>query len=144
MRDALLVRHVERIANPGGLSQSLIDGQRALKRRAVDVLQDEIIRTDIMQRADIRPVQGGNGPRFALEALGKLLVGNFDLNNTVQTVSRALYTSPIPPAPICERTSLRTEAETPSTETSRAQIRANRRPAATPLASGFPKRPQGR
>jgi len=72
MRDALLVRHVERIANPGGLSQSLMDGQRALKRRAVDVLHGEIIRTDIMQRADIRPFQGGNGPRFALEAFGKL------------------------------------------------------------------------
>jgi len=48
MCDALLVRRVERIANPGGLSQSLIDGQRALKRRSVDVLHDEIIRTDIM------------------------------------------------------------------------------------------------
>ena len=53
-------------------------------------------------------VQAGDGPCLAFEALAKLRIlrqvtgKNFDGNCAVGRVSRAQYTSPIPPASSCE------------------------------------------
>jgi hypothetical protein len=53
MRNPLLVRVVERGANLHRIFQGPIEPQRAFKRRALDVLHRQIIRPDIMERADI-------------------------------------------------------------------------------------------
>ncbi len=41
--------------------------QRPAQRHALDVLQDEIARTDIVDLTDMRMVQRGNGARLVLE-----------------------------------------------------------------------------
>ena len=72
MRDALLVRGIERIANLHRILQRLIDRQRPLERRAFDVLHHQIIRADIVELADVGMIQRRNRLRFALESFAEL------------------------------------------------------------------------
>ena len=72
---------------------------------------DTVLVTDVMQRTDVRVIQAGDSLRFALEPLlrmgseencaGKILIATVRSNR----VSRARYTSPIPPAPRGDRIS---------------------------------------
>jgi len=70
----------ERISNLDRNRQRLLERRRALRqairqRLPVEVLQDEVVRalvaTDIMQRADMRMVQCGNGARLTFEAFAQ-------------------------------------------------------------------------
>jgi len=82
------------------------DGQRFLERdsarpvsgypdaggqgRTFHQLHDEIIRPDVVERADVRMIQRGDGACLALEAVAKLGTGNLDRDQAIQGVSRAL------------------------------------------------------
>jgi hypothetical protein len=61
---------------------------------------------DVVQRADVRVVQRGDRLGLALEALAQLLVARqgrriaLMATSRLSRVSRARWTSPIPPAPI--------------------------------------------
>ena len=90
MSDALLVCSVQRIANLRGILQRLIERQRPLQRRPLDVLHNQVIRSDIVQRADVRMVQRSDSPRFALEAFAELALGNFQGDDAVQSTVAGL------------------------------------------------------
>ena len=72
MGDALFVRGVECIANLRGVLQGLIEGQGPLERSALDILHDQVIGTNIVQRTDVGMIQRANGASFALESLAEL------------------------------------------------------------------------
>ena len=80
--------------------------QRAAQRRAVDVLHHQVVRADVVQRADVRMVQRGDRARLLLETIA--LCSPFScLMATMRSrrVSRAFQTSPMPPAPSADRIS---------------------------------------
>jgi hypothetical protein len=79
------VRGVERFANLDRIFQRWIEGQWSLERRTLDVLHHQIIRTDIMQRADVRVIQCRDDARFAFEALGEFGFGDFQRDDAVQS-----------------------------------------------------------
>ncbi len=84
MRDALLVRGIQGVANLTGVFQRPINRQRPLERRALDVLHHQIVRTNVVKLADVGMVQGRHGAPFTLEALRELFVYHLDCNNAVQ------------------------------------------------------------
>jgi hypothetical protein len=85
------------------------------ERLAIQQFEDEIIdvalASDVVEAADVRMVQCGNGPGLASEPgarpASRASVGASTFSATARSsrVSRARYTSPIPPAPISETTS---------------------------------------
>ena len=82
--DPFAMRRVERIRNLRRQPQRLPNRHRTLERPPVDVLHHEIIRPDVVQRADVRMIQRGNGACFPLEALGELLARNLDRHGAVE------------------------------------------------------------
>ena len=52
--------------------------QRSFDGSALDVLHHQVVRADVVERADVRVVEGGDGTGFALEALGELVFGDLD------------------------------------------------------------------
>ena len=89
MRDALAVSGFER----GGDTQRQPDcfrrRKRAARRSALDVLHDQVIRADIVERADVGMIQRGDGAGFALEAIGKLVRAELDRHVAIQPRYRA-------------------------------------------------------
>jgi hypothetical protein len=76
MRDARAVRRVERARDFRGRAQQLGQRQRSaleppLQRLSLDVFHHEIVAAvlaaDVVDRADMRVVEGGNRARFTLE-----------------------------------------------------------------------------
>ncbi len=102
MRDAFFVRGVEGIADLRGVFQRLVERQRAFERRPVDKLHHQIVGSDVVQVADVGMIERGDGAGLALETLVE-----FVLRATMRSrrVSVALYTSPMPPAPMGARIS---------------------------------------
>ena len=84
MHDALLVGGVECIANLRCVLKSLSDRQRTPEYSAFDVLHDQVVRPDIMQRANVGVIQGSYCVRFALESFGELFVRNLDRDHAIQ------------------------------------------------------------
>ena len=77
MDDALAVRLVERVGDLGRDLQRLVERQRPLleargQRLAVEMRHDEVVRAvdvaDVVDAADVRMVERGDGARLALEA----------------------------------------------------------------------------
>ena len=99
MNDSLLVSGMEGVANLGGTLQRRCERQGAGEGRALDALHDQVVGANVVQGANVGVVQGSNGVGFAFETLGELVARNFDGDDAIQRVSRALWTSPIPPAP---------------------------------------------
>ena len=69
---------IERAGDLGGVFQGPIQRKRALKRNTLDEFHDEIAGrigrcTDVVEVANIRMVQGGDGADFAVEALKRSL-----------------------------------------------------------------------
>ena len=58
-----------------------------------------------IELADVRMIQLGDGTSFASETLAEFRGRDLDGDESVEAVSRALYTSPIPPAPTRARSS---------------------------------------
>src|SRR4051812_30760646 len=80
MYDALPVRRVERLADLNAIAHDLVRRERSLcqaigKRFAFEELHHEVIRPAILpyvvQSTDVRMAEGGDGARFACEALLK-------------------------------------------------------------------------
>src|SRR5262249_25895448 len=84
MRDALLVCSVECITNLCCILQRLIDGQRTLEGRALDVLHHQVIRPDIVKLADVEMVQGPDSPPFTLESFAELVLGSLDRHDAIE------------------------------------------------------------
>jgi hypothetical protein len=90
MHDALIVRGFQRGRNLLRNTESFFKWNRTFsdplrQRRALDVLHDEVVRTDIVERADIGVVQSGDGAGFTFESIGELLRRNFDGDIAAQT-----------------------------------------------------------
>jgi hypothetical protein len=106
MDDTGAMRLVERIGRLNRDRQRLIDGHPAFpqairQRLAFEILQheeiDPVLMPDIVQGADVRMIQGGDGARLALEALaGRGIAADMrgedlDRNHSIESrVARAI------------------------------------------------------
>jgi hypothetical protein len=68
MQDAALMRHLERPRDLHRQAHGVGDRHRALKRTAIEVLEHQIVRPDIVNLADMRMVERGNCTRFLFES----------------------------------------------------------------------------
>ena len=114
MGDSLFVRGIERVRNLlFGNDDRFVERNRlALCRCAppasphLHQFHDEVVGANVVESADVGVVQGRNRPSLSLEALAETFGGDFDGDVAAQArVSRARYTSPIPPAPMDARIS---------------------------------------
>jgi hypothetical protein len=85
MDDILAMCGVERVADLDGEAQRLVEWQRTAERGAIDELHDQIVRSDIVQLADMRMIQGSNRPGFTLESIAMLPLQRFDRNRSTET-----------------------------------------------------------
>ena len=96
MHDALFVRGFERIGDLACDGQRLLDRNRAPldalgQRFALHQFHDEVVRADIVQRADIGMIQRGDRAGFALEAVAESLGGDFYGHFTMESgIGRAI------------------------------------------------------
>lgn len=80
-------------------------GQRLASQVLHDDVADVVLRADVIKRTDVGVTQRRDGARFTIETLFRFRilrdVGAEDLMATLRSrrVSRAWYTSPMPPAP---------------------------------------------
>ena len=121
MDDPQPVRLVQGVGDLDAVAQELLGGERALvqplgQRLSLEVLHDEVIAVplaaDVVERADVgvgdlrdrlapRARSAGAGLRSEVRCSGRTLTATV----LSSRVSRARYTSPIPPAPIADRIS---------------------------------------
>ena len=95
MRDVFLVRGLQRRRNLTPQPQHFVERQRTLQRRALHELHDKVVRTDVVQRADVGMVERRHRAGLALEAFGELLLGSLDGDNAVETrISRLPHLTP--------------------------------------------------
>ncbi len=78
MNDAFGMGRLQRIGNVHGVLHGILDRRRHAWRPPFDVLHDKIIRPDIVERADVRMIQSGDGAGLALETFSELRGGSFD------------------------------------------------------------------
>ena len=78
MRDALAVRGGESREDLSREQERTLERQRPGERLAVDQLHDEVVRPDVVERADVRMIERGHGTGFALEPFAELLGGELD------------------------------------------------------------------
>ena len=71
MHDAAAVRGVDGIEDLPREHQGVIELDRARERLPVDVLHDQVVRPDVIERTDMRMVQAGDRVRLALEAFAE-------------------------------------------------------------------------
>ena len=64
--------------------QQLARGVDRSNRRAFHVFHDEVVRTYVIQLADVWMVQGRDGARLPIESIRELLFGNFDGDGSVE------------------------------------------------------------
>jgi hypothetical protein len=76
--DPAPVCRVQRIEYLLRVFDRFVERQRTSERSAFDVLHNQVVRSDIMERADVRMIQGGNGTRLTLKALAELRRRNLD------------------------------------------------------------------
>ena len=84
MRDALVMCRFKRGGDAERQPCSFGRRERAERWSAFDVLHNEVIRADIVERADIGVVEGGDGAGFAQEAVGKLVGAELDRDIAMQ------------------------------------------------------------
>jgi len=100
VRDSLAVRLVERVGDLDGVLQNLFERKRTFleafrQRLPFEMLHHQeisaVLVPDVVEGADVRMVQAGDGASFALEALaqfgsiGKVIRKDFDGNGALQT-----------------------------------------------------------
>src|SRR3990170_5702738 len=105
MRGAFAMRLVERVSYLDGVAQHLLKRQRPFEqsrgqRLTLQILHDEILGArllaDVIEHADVRVLEVGDGFSFALESLAQLgveremLRENFDSHVAIQTGVEAL------------------------------------------------------
>ena len=84
MQDALRVRHFQRLDDVRGDAQGLVEGQRTMERRSLEVLHHEVVGPDVMQDADVGMAQRRDGAGLLLEALGVRAPQRLDRNCPAQ------------------------------------------------------------
>src|SRR5579864_2462415 len=63
-----------------------------MERSPLDKLHDQVVRADVVNLANIRMIQCGDGFGFTLEALRELRGGDFDGHVTIQPwITRAIH-----------------------------------------------------
>ena len=67
--DALFVRGVERVQDLPGQLERLSERHRSMQPLALDVLHDEVVGADVVERADMRMVHRRDGPSLTFKAL---------------------------------------------------------------------------
>ena len=72
MQDAARVRFFERRGDLNRQTDRVVRGQRALERLALDVLEHQVVRPDVVDLADVRMIERGDRARFLLEPLAVL------------------------------------------------------------------------
>ena len=85
VNDALGVRGLQRVQDLNGVLDGPGDRQRSLQRPAIDVLHDQVIGADIVERANMAMIEGGNGPGLALEPRRELLLAELDRDFSTKT-----------------------------------------------------------
>lgn len=118
--DAVPMGRVERGGDFDGVLERLIDGKRAFRqsigeRVALEVRHDEevgaLVLADVIERADVRVIEGADRLGFAFEAFAAIGIGRGCLDRILMATVRfsllslARYTSPMPPAPSGDSTS---------------------------------------
>jgi hypothetical protein len=84
MRDAFVVRGFERLRNLTRVMERGVERQRTLEILALHQFHHQVIRTDVVELADIGMIQRGDDPRLTLEALRKFRGGDFDRDIAIQ------------------------------------------------------------
>ena len=84
MNDAFRVSFVERGDDLACDAKRFVEWKRTAKRLALDVLHDQVVRPDVVQRADVRVIQRRDRVGFTLEAIAELLGGHLDRHFAVQ------------------------------------------------------------
>jgi len=105
MGDPLLVRRLQGLADLSAILERQRQWQRSLELLALHILHHQVIRPDVVEGADVRVIQSGDGAGLALEALGEFSLEVLTATVRSRRVSRAFHTSPMPPAPMGERIS---------------------------------------
>src|SRR5947207_7734472 len=103
--DSFSVSRIQRIADLGDILHNPIERQRTLQRPTLDVLHDEIVRADVVERADMGMVQRGYARASRSKRSLNCPAEIFTATMRSRRVSRARYTSPMPPAPSVDRIS---------------------------------------
>jgi len=78
MHDAFAVRGVQRVGDLKRVLAHRIERQRAAQRIPLHKLHDQVIRADVIERADVRMIQRAHGARFADEAFAEVAGHDFD------------------------------------------------------------------
>ena len=77
MDDALLMRRFKRVGDLTGNTQCFFKlkgaSDKVGERLPVHQFHDQVVGTDIVQRADVWMIEGGDGARLALETLAEWL-----------------------------------------------------------------------
>ena len=116
MSDPLAVGAVERVRDLNRAADRLVERERALlqslrNRLTLQILHYEVVRSvlvaNVKQRANMRMAERRDRTRFAFEPITKLRISregfrqDLDRDGAIESlVSRARYTSPMPPTPI--------------------------------------------
>jgi hypothetical protein len=90
MGDAVAVRRLEGIGNLDRCAKGLGPRQRPCQRLPVDEFHVEIVRADIVQRADVRVVQRSNCACLTIEPIAELLPGDLDRHPAIESRVTAL------------------------------------------------------
>ena len=97
MHDSRRMRGGQCIGDLSGVGQGFRErksfpGNQLLQRFAVDELHDQVVRSDVIERANIRMIQSGHRPGFEFEPLAEFGFGDLDCNCPAQArVARFPY-----------------------------------------------------
>ena len=84
MGDALGVGGVQSITHLPCILQCLINRQRPLERRALDVLHDQVIGANVVKLTNIGMIERSHRSGFTFKSLAELGLGNFDGDDTIK------------------------------------------------------------
>ncbi len=94
MDDTVTVRGIDGIEDLPRQHQGFIGIDGTRQRLALDVLHDQIVRSDVVEGADVRMVQAGDRVRLALEALAEGRQTFLDGNDAIEAGIERLVNLP--------------------------------------------------
>jgi hypothetical protein len=100
MGDAFAMGRIESIENQSCVGHGLVQRQRTLQGRAVDQFHHDVVRTDILDPADIGVIEGRVGAASRSKRAANESLENLSATSRSSWASRAFQTSPMPPAPM--------------------------------------------
>jgi len=84
MQNSPRMRGLKRARDLQRKGQNLLDLHWPMQRPALDVFQNQVIRPNIVDLADVRMIQRGNRPRLCLEACAVLPLQLLDRDDAVE------------------------------------------------------------